>query len=243
MIVKNISELITITELCTKSEIQSLIKIILDEKTVDFSMLPLNSRAKNELIGYLRQTDFENIKIHWLGILLSYERLNSSDIYPVFTAPNKYKPAIYETKSEMIQLITGAEKSIYLFGFWLTSNANDIMASLAQAANRGVKIIIIADSIDNFVKPFMKIWNSALKPSFYIIKKSNGLPDDIKMHAKTLIVDERRLLLTSANLTYLGLNQNLEIGAVIINQPVAEKICEVLAHLIHDDSCFERYKL
>jgi phosphatidylserine/phosphatidylglycerophosphate/cardiolipin synthase-like enzyme len=35
------------------------------------------------------------------------------------------------------------------------------------------------------------------------------------LHAKATIVDGRRLLLTSANLTYHGLGGNIELGALI----------------------------
>ncbi len=44
----------------------------------------------------------------------------------------------------------------------------------------------------------------------------------VKLHAKILSVDDRAVLITSANLTYHGLFSNLELGVVVYGRVAGE---------------------
>nr|BFD63652.1 hypothetical protein BdHM001_23330 [Bdellovibrio sp. HM001] len=234
-----ISNLILIIEACSNTEIESLIKMFSSDEPIEIRSLPINERTKNKLLSFFKGKTFSEIRTPALSILMCRERFHIGKITPVFTTPKLYNVKLATIRSKLIDLINSAERSIYLFGFWMTDNSKEIAEAIAIAHNRGVKVILIADSKENFIDPFMRYWRPDISPSIYIMQKDDHL-SEIKMHAKTIIVDERKLLLSSANLTFLGMNHNVEIGAVIESREAAEKICDFLQHLIHDSQYFRK---
>lgn len=237
---KDLNELIILTDHCQSTDITTLIDLIVAKNLIEYKNKSINSRVKVSLDHFVRGKNIEDVEKAFLPILMSYEHTSKEKIFPVFTLPTEYQSSLMMTKSEMIKLITTAKKSIYVFGFFLTGHASEVIDALKEASGRGIKIIFIADSIDKFVTPLEKIWKSGSLPSCYVINKNSEHGSELKMHAKTIIIDECRLILTSANLTHYGLNKNVEFGVIIENRTVAEKICSVLSLIIHDEKYFSK---
>lgn len=237
-----ISKLITIVETMSNNEIKHLLSKLLSKEVFEIQKLQLNQHSKSLLIDYSRGKDTSEVESILTSILMAFERFGDYKSKPVFTMPKQYKSSVLSTKDEINKLISSAKSSIYIFGFWLTNNAKEIVDLLSDAYSRGVKVILIADSVENFVNPFLKLWSSELYPSIYVMKKANIINDDIKMHAKTIIIDEKTILISSANMTYLGLNQNFELGVILESKKTVETICEVLSQIVHDSEYFEKIK-
>lgn len=237
---KEISELILIAESCNQEEIRLLVKTVLSGSLEKYKELDINERTKTLISGLFRGQDIAALKDAFLAVFMTSERYSGNIVKPVFTAPKKYHPSQSTTKDEMLRLFGSAANSIYIFGFWLTGSVKEIVDALCNAADRGVKIIIVADSMDNFVRPLKDGWWGKAHPSMYLIKKTATFSTDTKMHAKTVVVDEKRMLITSANLTHLGLNENLEIGLSVDKGDVTKKVCEFILQVIHDHEYFEK---
>ena len=60
-------------------------------------------------------------------------------------------------------------------------------------------------------------------------------------HAKIITVDDCRSLISSANLSYHGLEKNIEIGCVIESQKVAQDIRKLLEQL-HFQKVFKQVR-
>ncbi len=165
-------------------------------------------------------------------------------IIPVCTLANDLLPGIARTKEETVRLLDQATKSIYILGYWLTSNVDYLIRALERASGRGVKIILLADSKENFLNPFLKMWDKQYPiPSIYVFLASQNRKDGLdgaKMHAKTIIVDDERMLITSANLTYLALTQNIEVGIIIEGRLSVQAVSKMVNHLIHSADVFEK---
>ena len=52
------------------------------------------------------------------------------------------------------------------------------------------------------------------------------------LHAKVISVDNYKTLISSANMSYHGMEANIEIGCLIQSQQIAKKIREVFDKLI-----------
>lgn len=126
-----------------------------------------------------------------------------------------FSPANKISTSKIIPLIKSAQNYIYIPAFYLTHIG--ITNELIEAKNRGVDIKIIIDE-------------SSLQSKYStkeIIKKS-GIDVKVehwagKMHMKSLIIDDKTLVIGSMNFTSQGENRNDENTLIIENASVLTK--------------------
>jgi phosphatidylserine/phosphatidylglycerophosphate/cardiolipin synthase-like enzyme len=96
---------------------------------------------------------------------------------------------------------------------------------------RGVKVRIFVDvpsddirkvvDVDAFVRShFVRFWRKTWefdgpKPEVYYDSRQTAEREFVSLHAKCVVVDEREVLLTSANFTNRGQTRNIELGVRI----------------------------
>ena len=124
----------------------------------------------------------------------------------VYFSPNKY---IINTV--IIPEIENAQDYIYLSMFLITNNK--IVQTLIDAHNRGVKIKLIIDA-HHALQPYSK--HEQLRKAGIKVKVENWAG---KMHAKTVIIDDKTIITGSANWTYSAFKYNDENLLVFKNVP------------------------
>ena len=115
----------------------------------------------------------------------------------IYFSPNKY---IINTV--ILPEIEKAQDYIYLSMFLITDNK--IVKNLIDAHNRGVKIKMIIDAY-HALQPYSK--HQQLRQAGIKIKVENWAG---KMHAKTVIIDDKTIISGSANWTYSAFKYNDE---------------------------------
>lgn len=133
------------------------------------------------------------------------------DTVSLFASPPEFagNMNLRTSKSVITELINNAEQTIFITCYELSY---DYVANLfVKAKNRGVKVTIYID--DNEEDRIMR----SLKNIELL--KSNGIrvvrQSELVNHTKSIIVDRRIGIIGSANFTYSGINNNLEIGVLI----------------------------
>jgi len=126
----------------------------------------------------------------------------------IFFSPksNTYENAIKE-------LVRKSKNYIYIPIFYLTRK--DLLAELIKAHNRGVDIKIILDA--TAARNRYSIHRSLRKKGLLVKVENFGG----KMHAKSMIIDDRFIVSGSMNLTKAGNSKNDENTLVIENQKLA----------------------
>lgn len=114
----------------------------------------------------------------------------------------------------VLPLIKNAKQYIYIPAFLITER--NTMEELISAKKRGVDVKIITDAV-----------NASNKYSKVKDLRASGVPVKIenyagKMHSKTMIIDDRYLILGSMNFSYNGENKNDENMIIIDNQEAAK---------------------
>jgi len=68
---------------------------------------------------------------------------------------------------------------------------------------------------------------------FFKVYEYIGKADDkmATLHAKTIVVDSEKTFMSSANLSYHGLDGNIEIGALITSKAKAEQVIRIFDDL------------
>jgi phosphatidylserine/phosphatidylglycerophosphate/cardiolipin synthase-like enzyme len=146
---------------------------------------------------------------------LQHTRAARPRVQLVWTGPLEAGAQTRSTLLTLQELIANAQQEIVIVGYTITDGAAPILASLAAARLRGIRVTIIANRIEQHREVIQRFWpTGAPGPTLFTYSQSS---DDqmASLHAKAVIVDARRMLLTSANLTYHGLEGNIELGALI----------------------------
>lgn len=118
------------------------------------------------------------------------------------------------------ELVETARREIQLVAYLLTPSASRLLDRLAGAAERGVRVEVIVNRLENQdweVRQWLREACSRLK-AIRVFDFSNS--DRRELHAKICIADRRRAVVGSANFSWGGLVSNYEIGVELEGQAV-----------------------
>jgi phosphatidylserine/phosphatidylglycerophosphate/cardiolipin synthase-like enzyme len=142
----------------------------------------------------------------------------------VWTGPVSAAVPARSTLSVLLELIGTAQHEMVIVGYALTEGASEVFAQLGAARQRGVRIVIIGNQLEQRLGLIRTSWPDRKQmPELYTRRVA---PDDPQsaLHAKLALADKQRMLVTSANLTYHGLSGNVEVGVLVEGNVAAEAV-------------------
>jgi cardiolipin synthase C len=140
------------------------------------------------------------------------------------------------TAAVLHELIAGATERILLVSYAAYTLA-ELAADLETAVKRGCQVDVVFETEEDsagaytgpHAQPFAAIagirrwrWPAAHRPAGAVL------------HAKLLVVDGRRALISSANLTHRALTSNIEAGVLIADPELADALERHIRTLIDD---------
>lgn len=154
----------------------------------------------------------------------------SDKVSLVVTAPPSFSINAKTTMNTVQAMINGAERNIIITGYSLSSYFSELVDTIIEKSQRGVFVKFFVNDIDK--QPgFEKI----LRYKGRFLKIYNYHQDDDKMaalHAKVISVDQKKTLITSANLSYHGQQGNIELGTLIESKNIAKQIDDIFTKMI-----------
>ena len=148
-------------------------------------------------------------------------RAEAPSVEVAWTWPGAVQPAVRPTGSVAREIIDGARWSVLVVGYSVTVDHNltglaaRTVAAMAEAARRGVMVTAILHREPNNRAALLRGWPAARDPPRVFTWPEQAGDAMASLHAKVLIADSRDALVTSANLTYHGLEANVEVGVRI----------------------------
>lgn len=155
---------------------------------------------------------------------------DSDKVSLVVTAPPSFSINARTTMNVVSSMIEGAESSILITGYSLSSYFADLVDTIIQKSQSGIFVKFFVndiDSQDSFEKllrykgRFLKIYNYK--------KQEDSMA---ALHAKVISVDQKKTLITSANLSYHGQQGNIELGMLAESKKIAKQLDDVFTKLI-----------
>lgn len=155
---------------------------------------------------------------------------DSDKVSLVVTAPPSFSINARTTMNVVSSMIEGAESSILITGYSLSSYFADLVDTIIQKSQSGIFVKFFVndiDSQDSFEKllrykgRFLKIYNYK--------KQEDSMA---ALHAKVISVDQKKTLITSANLSYYGQQGNIELGMLAESKKIAKQLDDVFTKLI-----------
>jgi phosphatidylserine/phosphatidylglycerophosphate/cardiolipin synthase-like enzyme len=190
---------------------------------------------------------------HRAGLLVLFRALLSERehrIPPaelVWTGPEGSKAAARSTEVVFRDLLRSARKSVWMAGY-AVDHGKDLFAPLYEVMKtHGVKARFLLN-LEGEVKHSADIHGEARfrvnefvcenwpfgepMPKFYYDPRTLDPSVYASMHAKTLVVDEERVLIGSANFTNRGQTRNIEAGALLHDPDFATALVTQFQSLI-----------
>jgi phosphatidylserine/phosphatidylglycerophosphate/cardiolipin synthase-like enzyme len=141
----------------------------------------------------------------------------------VWTGPRTSRVASQTTEQTFLDLINRATKRLIVLTY-AAREVESIMDALELADGRGVVSIVVCET-QLHGQPFNEHIVSRLKKmSALRIYEWPEREDGSSLHAKLVVADGERALVTSANLTQAALRRNVEAGVLLEGGTVPQRI-------------------
>ena len=159
----------------------------------------------------------------------------------VWTGPSTEAVRLRSTRSVLATLVANATESLVLVSF-ASYNVAELTAALTAAIARGVEVTLILETPDHPggplvigpAHPFASIKDTARFYRWPLEARQAFFAAAARLHAKCVIADRSSALITSANLTSAGINDNIELGVLIEAGPLPTTLSQHLELLIED---------
>lgn len=147
----------------------------------------------------------------------------------IVTAPNSFKLRNQTTYSQIENLINSAKKQIIMTGYSISNYFDDFIDKIIAKSTKGVLVQLYLNEFENTqLEEKLKIYIGKFLRVYTFNKDDDRMA---ALHAKIITIDDCKSLISSANLSYHGLEKNIEIGCVIESQKVAADIRKLLEQL------------
>lgn len=163
-------------------------------------------------------------------ILESMNTVTPDKVSLVVTAPPSFAINARTTMNVVKSMINDAEKNILITGYSLSSHFSELVDTIIQKSQKGVFVKFFVNNIEGqpAFRKILRAQGGFLKVYNYSQRKDKMAA----LHAKVISVDQRKSLITSANLSYHGQQGNIELGVLIESKQISKQIDDVFTKLI-----------
>ncbi|MBR0188753.1 MAG: phospholipase [Clostridia bacterium] len=144
-------------------------------------------------------------------------------------------PPSFSLKTKRIQntaedLLKNASQSILLTGYSISDFIADLIDVLIEKSQKGILVKIYLNDVKNqtAIEKLLRYRGRFLQIYDYTNKEDKMAA----LHAKIIMVDNYKTLISSANLSYHGMFGNIEIGTSLVSAKIAKQIDTLFKDLL-----------
>ncbi|WHP41472.1 phospholipase D-like domain-containing protein [Lysinibacillus capsici] len=147
----------------------------------------------------------------------------------VITNPLEINHDLRKTIGVIRENILSSKQSILITGYSISEFAKELIDLLTLKSKQGTSVIFL---IDKDVEESM--FEVAIKSPNFKVYKFSPTKSNTHLHAKVMIFDKKRAFVSSSNLSYNGIINNLEIGILTSDKNVI-KLNTVLEEMLNSN--------
>lgn len=169
------------------------------------------------------------------------ETRRSQQLEFVWTGPDSRYIPLRRTHQALLQLVEEATNSLHIVSF-AVYKAEAIVKALVASLDRGVDVAIYLETPDASqgkvaFNPIGALGSElARRASLFVWPlEKRSLSETGRhgsLHAKLALADNRRLLVSSANLTQYAMTLNMESGVLVSGGDIPDKVARHLSYLV-----------
>ncbi|MEQ9504136.1 MAG: phospholipase D-like domain-containing protein [Deltaproteobacteria bacterium] len=138
----------------------------------------------------------------------------------VATMPGEIPLGVSPTAQVIAEMLRPDCREVVALGYEISDA--QFLARLRELATAGTRITLVTHAEQSDLEMLASDWPDHSKPAIYVGSTAAMPAPFAKMHSKALVIDDDDLLVTSANLTFHGLQGNIEFGVRIRGHAAAE---------------------
>lgn len=138
------------------------------------------------------------------------------------TAPITNGIKVRQNQTMVKELLSSAEKSILITGYSMSEYFAELLDLIIQKSQRGILCQIYLNQAEKqiYLDKLMRYKGRFLNVYNY----QNSEDRMAALHAKVICVDGYKSLISSANLSYHGLEGNIELGTVVESERIGKQL-------------------
>lgn len=147
------------------------------------------------------------------------------------TAPISFKLKARKINEVITNMIQDSQKSITLTGYSVSDYFSDMIDLIISKSQQGIYVRLYLNDYEKHktnLKRLMDLRTKHLRVFDY--QKQDD--EMAALHAKTIVVDEKELLVSSANLSYHGMQGNVEMGIRLVSEDKAKQVESLLKEMV-----------
>lgn len=150
----------------------------------------------------------------------------------VLTAPDSFQVKTLKTKETLYKLIEKTEKSLTITGYAISDYFADMLELIIRKSQQGVYVRLYINDVDKQKDTLNKLM--AYRSRFLQVYEYKKQEDDkmAALHAKILVSDVEKSLVSSANLSYHGMQGNIEMGFLVESRNKAKQIEDIMKEMV-----------
>ncbi len=158
--------------------------------------------------------------------MYSSKKIEHADL--VLTAPDSFRVKSLKTRETMGKIIENTEKSLTITGYSISDYFSELLDVIIKKSQQGVYVRLYVNDIEKQKDALDRL--IAYRSRFLQIYEYQKQEDDkmSALHAKLIVSDVKKSLVSSANLSYHGMEGNIEMGFLIESHDKAKQIEDVL---------------
>lgn len=162
--------------------------------------------------------------------LYSARKTEHTDL--VLTAPDSFRVKALRTKDTLCKLIEETEKSLTITGYSISEYFTDMLDIIIRKSQQGIYVRLYVNDMEKQMAALERLM--AYKTRFLQVYEYQKQAEDkmSALHAKLLVSDANKSLVSSANLSYHGIQGNVEMGFFIESPEKAKQIEEVMKEMV-----------
>ena len=147
------------------------------------------------------------------------------------TAPISFKLKARKINEVITNMIQDSQKSITLTGYSVSDYFSEMIDLIISKSQQGIYVRLYLNDYEKHktnLKRQMDLRTKHLRVFDY--QKQDD--EMAALHAKTIVVDEKELLVSSANLSYHGMQGNVEMGIRLVSEDKAKQVESLLKEMV-----------
>ena len=180
----------------------------------------------HRIFSSVSEKDAEKV-ISMLISVIKSEKKEKIDL--TITAPITSGIKVRQNQTIVKELLSSAEKSILITGYSMSEYFAELLDLIIQKSQRGILCQIYLNQAEKqmYLDKLMRYKGRFLNVYDY----QNSEDKMAALHAKVICVDGYKSLISSANLSYHGLEGNIELGTVIESERIGKQLTEAFKEL------------
>ena len=213
----NLQEIENLVRTTPKDKIENMISYLKGKKPSSlkpiFIQEDLNlDRSQTDILKKILEqiSDCDLLSVTIQAALLLQNQNKNEISRLVLSGDFQHKDADY-THQTIHQMIDRANHEITIIGYWVWGMGEFFEKLSTLSENIEIKFIL--DNAKEWEARIKKNWNRKSLPKIFEINRELLNTDELnKLHSKIIIIDDDEILVTSANLTIVAMESNIETG-------------------------------